>query len=154
VSDKSIIENNCIVSSKGQGIEVPGRVTESAEFLSEQHAKNAAQRNAYGVPTIGATFYEPAAVIRGVPYPGFYWSPGADLEYWSRELVGLICDLWKEMDDPAEDSNPRDLATWISGIAAGLSYTEADYTISGYKTRAIADLETLESVLIIRGRSA
>ena len=84
-----------------------------------------------------------------LPAAVFLYAP---LEHYSPELTGLIVELWRELDDPDEPEPPASLAIWISGVAAGLSYSHPAYGQVICKSAAIADLEALESVLIMRGR--
>lgn len=89
-----------------------------------------------------------------MPQPSEWVFHVASLELYSPGLMTLLIDLWAELDQEGVDASPADLATWISGIATGIEYTEPAYLQCSFKSGAIADLRTLESVLIMRGRCA
>lgn len=109
-------------------------------------------KNEFGVLDVGAVDYMEPCEIDGQRYPGIYLYPCAPLEYFSVDLTRLLCTLWQELGtDPA--LTPRCLADHVSGIATGIQHSDIDLG-ANWKAGALADLETLESVLIIRGRSA
>lgn len=106
--------------------------------------------NQYGVLEVGAVDYMEPCEIDGRQFSGLYLFPGAPLEYFSTDLMRLICTLWDELDtDP--DMTPKSLADHVSGIATGIQHSDIDLG-AHWKAGALADLETLESVLIVRGR--
>lgn len=87
------------------------------------------------------------------PSPEWVFSV-SPLEVYSPGLMRLLIELFAELEQDGSDSTPADLATWISGIATGIEYSEPAYLQCSYKSGAIADLRTLESFLIMRGRCA
>lgn len=77
---------------------------------------------------------------------------GAPLEYYSPELMGLLVSLWRDIDDPEEDAAAADLANYVAGVAAGIEFSHPVYGQVSCKAAALADLEALETVLVMRGR--